>query len=63
MLRVQAEYDIELIGVVPRVETIENATPKDITNNPATNKIILLIIPLYLIKFLFNSVVKYAKSK
>ena len=36
------EYDIELIGVVPSVETIENATPSDIINNPTTKKQILL---------------------
>ena len=38
------EYEIELIGVVPSPDTIENATPRDITNSPTTNKIILLII-------------------
>jgi hypothetical protein len=38
------EYAIELIGVVPSVETIENATPIDIMNNPTTKKQILLII-------------------
>ena len=36
------EYEIELIGVVPRVDTIEKATPSDITNNPTVNKQILL---------------------
>ena len=38
------ENEIELIGVVPSPDTIENATPRDITNSPTTNKIILLII-------------------
>ena len=35
-------YAIELIGVVPSVDVIENATPNDITNNPKTNVKILL---------------------
>ena len=39
-----SEQDIELIGVVPRVDTIENATPSDIINNPKTKKQILLNI-------------------
>ena len=38
------EYEIELIGVVPSVDTIENATPKDIMNNPTTNEQILFSI-------------------
>ena len=40
----EREYEIELIGVVPSVETIENATPSDIINNPTTKKQILLNI-------------------
>lgn len=36
------EYEMELIGVVPSVETMENATPKDIKNNPKTNMHTLL---------------------
>lgn len=36
------EYEIELIGVVPSVDTIEKATPSDITNKPIVNKQILL---------------------
>ena len=36
-----SEYDIELIGVVPSIDIIENATPKDITNKPVTNNPIL----------------------
>ncbi len=45
MLVIKAnEYDIELIGVVPSVDMIENATPRDIINNPTTKKQILLII-------------------
>lgn len=39
-----SEYEIELIGVVPSVDTIENATPSAIINNPAVNEQILLII-------------------
>lgn len=35
---------MELIGVVPSVDIMENATPSDITNKPTTNKQILLII-------------------
>lgn len=38
------EYAIELIGVVPKVDLIENATPKAMINNPKTKKQILLII-------------------
>ena len=38
------EYDIELIGVAPRVQTIENATPRDIMKSPITKHPILLII-------------------
>ena len=30
-------YEIELIGVVPSVEVIENATPTDIMKRPKTN--------------------------
>ena len=37
-------YEIELIGVVPSVDIIENDTPKAIKNKPNTNEIILLII-------------------
>ena len=37
------EYDIELIGVVPKVDLIENATPKAIINRPPTKKQILPI--------------------
>ena len=40
----EREYDIELIGVVPSVDAIENATPSDIINNPTTKKQILRII-------------------
>lgn len=35
---------MELIGVVPNVDFMENATPKAIINNPKTKKQILLII-------------------
>ena len=45
------EYDIELIGVVPSVDTIENATPRDIMNSPTTNKHILLIMKYIFILF------------
>ena len=38
------EYDIELMGVVPKVDLIEKATPKAIIKRPATKKQILLII-------------------
>ncbi len=38
------EYDIELIGVVQKVDLIENATPKAIIMRPPTKKQILLII-------------------
>ena len=38
------EYEIELIGVVPRREIIENATPVAIKNNPITKADILFII-------------------
>lgn len=45
MLVIKAkEYEIELIGVVPSVDTIENATPSDIMNRPTTNEQILLIM-------------------
>lgn len=37
------EYGIELIGVTPKPDFIERPTPSDITNNPPTNNIILLI--------------------
>lgn len=37
-------YEIELIGVVPKVDLIEKATPKAIMNNPKTKRQILLII-------------------
>ena len=37
-------YEMELIGVVPRVELIEKATPKDIMNRPTVNEQILLSI-------------------
>ena len=37
-------YEIELMGVVPRVEVIENATPKDIINKPIVNEQTLLSI-------------------
>ena len=47
------EYEIELIGVVPSPDTIENATPRDITKSPVTNKIILLIIDVIYILHLF----------
>ena len=38
------EYDMELIGVVPRRDTIEKATPIAIKNNPQTKANILFII-------------------
>ena len=38
------EYEIELIGVVPRVDIIEKDTPRAIKNNPEVNNIILLNI-------------------
>ena len=37
-------YEMELMGVVPKVDLIENATPKDIMNSPNTKRQILLII-------------------
>jgi hypothetical protein len=37
-------YEMELIGVVPSVDTIENATPNDIMNSPITNNEILLAV-------------------
>lgn len=37
-------YEIELIGVVPKVDLIEKATPKAIINRPKTKRQILLII-------------------
>ena len=37
---------MELIGVVPRVDVIENATPSDMMNNPAVKNITLLIITI-----------------
>ena len=49
------EQEIELIGVVPRVDTIENATPNDIINNPTTNEQILLIILYYLYNLFLKS--------
>ena len=39
-----SEYEMELMGVVPKVDLMENATPKDIINRPSTKKQILLII-------------------
>ena len=47
------EYEIELIGVVPSVETIENATPSDIIKSPTTNEEILLNILIIYILHLF----------
>ena len=45
------EYDIELIGVVPKVYLIENETPKAIINRPPTKKTnFILIAYLKLIK-------------
>ena len=43
------EYAIELMGVVPKVDLIENATPKAMINNPKTKKQILLIIQYFYI--------------
>ena len=40
------EYEIELIGVVPKADLIEKATPKDMMNKPKTNKNILFNILL-----------------
>ena len=37
-------YEMELIGVVPKVDFIDKATPIDIMNNPKTKRQILLII-------------------
>ena len=34
----EREYDIELIGVVPKVDLIENATPKAIMTRHPTKK-------------------------
>ena len=48
------EYEIELIGVVPRVDTIEKATPSDITNNPTVNKQILLSMILDISNIFFK---------
>ena len=45
---------MELMGVVPRVDTIENATPNDIINKPATNEQILLIILLILTRISYK---------
>ena len=38
------EYEMELIGVVPRRDTIEKATPIAIKNKPQTKANILFII-------------------
>ena len=38
------DYEMELIGVVPRRDTIEKATPIAIKNNPQTKANILFII-------------------
>ena len=38
------EYEIELIGVVPSVDIIENDTPRAIKNKPEVNNKILLNI-------------------
>lgn len=48
------EYEIELIGVVPRVDTIEKATPSDITNKPIVNKQILLSMILDISNIFFK---------
>lgn len=45
---------MELIGVVPNVDIIENATPSDIVNNPIVNNSILLIILLSRISYSIN---------
>jgi hypothetical protein len=50
------EYEMELIGVVPSVDTIENATPNDMINNPTTNWQILLIIETLLKHFFDNNI-------
>ena len=36
VIKVSAQ-EMELIGVVPSVDVIENATPTDMMNNPTTN--------------------------
>ena len=46
---------MELIGVVPRVELIENATPSDIMNRPTVNEQILLSIYNNICHFFFKS--------
>lgn len=52
------EYEIELIGVVPKVDLIENATPKDIINRPSTKKQILLIINNFILVKIFKSILE-----
>ena len=52
------EYEIELIGVVPKVDLMENATPKDIINRPNTKRQILLIINNYILVKIFKSILK-----
>ena len=46
---------MELIGVVPRVELIEHATPTDIMNRPTVNEQILLSIYNNICHFFFKS--------
>ena len=45
---------MELIGVVPSVDVIENATPRDMMNNPAVKNITLLIITLLFVNHIIN---------
>ena len=60
-------YEIELIGVVPKVDLIEKATPKAIMNNPKTKKQILLIITnliwINLFKLFDSKFQKYHQKK
>ena len=49
-------YEIELIGVVPKVDLMENATPKAIINNPKTKRQILLIINKTILIEIFKSI-------
>ena len=47
-------YEIELMGVVPKVDLMENATPKAMMNNPKTKRQILLIINNFILIKIFK---------
>ena len=46
---------MELIGVVPSIDTMENATPTDIIKRPTVKRQILLIITLNICYIFFKS--------